>query len=662
MSKVYKISALSLAILLAACGGGGSDGYYNEGSGTGSNPGTGEQVKAVNIGAVQLFDLNGTLTQVITSEGVTAKVKVTDQAGRGISGALVTFNATGGVVLGSANGAVLTNVEGEATISIAPESTELNGAYKLSAVAEYDGTSATSKDTLFSLQALQVVLSSLNIAEPVLASGASTNVSLKTTNQSGLIQNNVSVKFSASCGTFEPETVVSSNQGDVISAYKAISAADELCEGPVRISASLPNSNVTTSATIDVTPIQADALVYTTEGAVDLGIKGSGSATSGQIEFTLYANGVPAKDKEVRVSIQKAPADLSFVSLNNRAPQVIKSDPNGKVRVNLYPGDLPGPVEIQATLVSEPSVYALSKNVKVSTGRATQNGLSVSVEKNVLRNDADGDTSRITVRLVDRTGNPVPNGTVVSFVSEGGRVDSHCSTNNGQCNVTLSTQNPRPLDGRVSVLAYVEGDKSYQDRDGDNLYTAGVDVLTQNIGDVFRDDNENNKHDVGEFIYQKAAGVLTCAVSTLTQPTIENTCNNELSAVLRHQLIFGFAEDTPTVVWGSGVIGQNQVSGNGSFDFQLFGNTQRRVPMPSGTLVSVETKDNTPENMKSCEAEIRMGYETVPGNINLSGDLSGETHYRVHVRNCAISDDIKVKTQVPGAQLTTLWLGVYTLN
>ena len=132
-----------------------------------------------------------------------------------------------------------------------------------------------------------------------------------------------------------------------------------------------------------------------------------------------------------------APADFSFVSLNNKTATTVTSDVNGKVVVNLYPGALPGPVEIKATLKSDPTIFALSKDVSVATGRATQNGFSISLSKNVLANTIDGDVSTITARLVDRVGNPVPNGTVVSFVSEGGRVTPNCATQNGSCSVEV---------------------------------------------------------------------------------------------------------------------------------------------------------------------------------------------------------------------------------
>ncbi|OTG89373.1 hypothetical protein B9T34_11910 [Acinetobacter sp. ANC 3813] len=674
---VLKLSAVSIAVLLASCGGGGSDGYYNQqqsgsNSGPSTNPNTGEAVKSLNASAIQLKDLNGNSIAVITAEGVTATVKVTDQSGNGVSGALVTFSSSGGVVFGSSNGAVVTNANGEAIISVTPQDASSTGAYKISATAEYDGNTANAKDATFTLQSLNVTLSNLAAAVTSLASGASTNITLKTLNDSSTAQNNVTVNFTASCGTFDPASVISSNQGNVITSYKAIASNGDLCEGPVVVTASSPSSSSSVTTTLNIAAVAADSLVYTTATDVNLGIKSSGSAASSSIEFTLYANGVPARDKDVEVSLEKAPNDLHFVTLNNRAVQTLKSDSKGKIVVNLYPGNIPGPVEIKATLVASPSVSAISKGVKVSSGRVTQEGVSLSVSKQSLRTDIDGDVSTIVARMVDRTGNPVPKDTVISFVSEGGKVDPNCMTDDkGVCSVTLTTQSPRPLDNRVTVLAYVEGDKDYNDIDGDNLYTAGTDILTENIGDFFRDDDENTLYTVGEFLYKKAAGALQCLSTKPTptplivQPNIPNTCDNNLSGVLRQQILFAFAHDTPTYVWGSGFDSNGFItSGSGNFSFQVFGNSQKTVPMPSGTQISVEVKDNTDANNLSCEAVIREGNVTVPTVMELfTPSTFGKTNnevvsYIVRLKGCATGDDVKVISSVPSGKTVTSWLDI----
>lgn len=532
---------------------------------------------------------------------MSAQVKVTDQSGKGISGALVTFTVTGGVVLGSSNGAVLTNTNGEASISVKPENLNTNGAYQISAVADFDGTEASTPALNFSLQATNIILVDLTAASTQLESGGSTNITLKTQDANTKVnQNNVNVEFTAPCGKFEPATVVSSNQGNVTTTYKAIGTDGKLCTGTQKISATglnIPEVGIDVS----IKALEANSLVYTSN-KVNLGIRKSGSASSGQIEFTLYANGVPIADQDVLIEKVQAPEDLSFVSFGNQNNKTIKSDSNGKVIVNLYPGDKPGPVEIRATLVSDKNVSAVSKNVSVSIGRVTQDGLSLSVSKNSLQNVIDGDTATITARMVDRTRNPVPDGTVISFVSEGGKVEPNCSTVQGVCSVTLTTQEPRPLDNRVTVLAYVEGDKSFTDLDGDNLYTKGVDRLLSNIGSFFRDDNEDNQYNkdygIGEFLYNRAVlgNKATCAPSTIRQPNIADTCDDNLDTVIRQQLLFAFAENTPTFT---------NVKASGSLlSFNMYGNSAQSVPMPTGTTISVTPEDNTKANNLSCTARV----------------------------------------------------------
>lgn len=655
-----KFSAVALAVLLAGCGGGGSDGYYNtKGSTTGNalNPSTGEEVKSVNISSIELIDRNGSLTQAIAAEGVIAKVKVTDQSGKGISGALVTFTVTGGVVLGSSNGAVLTNTSGEASISVKPENLNTNGAYQISAVADFDGAEASTPALNFSLQATNIMLVDLTAASTQLESGGSTNITLKTQDANTKVnQNNVNVEFTAPCGKFEPATVVSSNQGNVTTTYKAIGTDGKLCTGTQKISARGLNIQEV-GIDVSIKALEANSLVYTSN-KVNLGIRKSGSASSGQIEFTLYANGVPIADQDVLIEKVQAPEDLSFVSFGNQNNKTIKSDSNGKVIVNLYPGDKPGPVEIRATLVSDKNVSAVSKNVSVSIGRVTQDGLSLSVSKNSLQNVIDGDTATITARMVDRTRNPVPDGTVISFVSEGGKVEPNCSTVQGVCSVTLTTQEPRPLDNRVTVLAYVEGDKSFTDLDGDNLYTKGVDRLLSNIGSFFRDDNEDNQYNkdygIGEFLYNRAVlgNKATCAPSTIRQPNIADTCDDNLDTVIRQQLLFAFAENTPTFT---------NVKASGSLlSFNMYGNSAQSVPMPTGTTISVTPEDNTKANNLSCTAELATGSSPVANVFDLltpsTFKNSNQSYYGYRLKECAVGDTLKVSVSSPDGKVSTIYV------
>ncbi|MES1963987.1 Ig-like domain-containing protein [Psychrobacter sp. AH5] len=679
-SKLFNFTALSLALTLAGCGGGdgGTDilppkpntGVTQPGGGGG---GPVIPVNEVNITPVTLLDNNGNPTRVISTSSATARVKVTNADGNGLSGALVTFNGSG-VKFGTSNGAVLTNGDGIATTSLIPLSAEDTGSYSLSATANYNGISATSAQYNYSLQPVKIALVNLTSRESNIDSGASTIITLQTrdtgTNQ---FQNDVTVNFSTTCGSFEVASVTSSNQGSISTIYKAIDSNGNLCEGRQTITAATANNSTPSrSITVNVRAIAASSIVYTTNENIILGAKNSGSSSSGQVEFTVYANGVPASNQQVELSLVKSPSDFRFISQNNRNTQTVKSDASGKVTINLYPGNIPGPVEISAALSANKNIFAFAKNIAVATGRPSQSGITLALGKNVLVDNFIDSTS-VSVYLTDRQGNFVPDGTVVSFVSEGGTITPNCATSGGNCSVTFTSQNPRPANGRVSVIAYVEGDKDYSDLNGDNVYTAGVDKLLDNIGYFFRDDNEDLKFNPGEFVYRRGefptnVKAAECATSTLSQPNlpnfivrgdkVETQCNDSLATVLRKQVIMGFANDTPTLT------NYNFNTVSGVISFEVYGNSMRTVPMPSGTTFSLQTKDNT-ENEVSCEPEIFDGNITLPRVMPLR-QVNGTTNqnffagtdivsYEVSTAGCANGDEVKltVTTPAPSSKTTT---------
>lgn len=131
-----------------------------------------------------------------------------------------------------------------------------------------------------------------------------------------------------------------------------------------------------------------------------------------------------------------APGDLAFGTQNNFNQYPLKSDAAGKVVVTLFPGNIPGPVKIKAALKDNPSIFALSKNIAIATGRASQekfsltaNSVAITATTNVINavttTPATGTTPAtstvlasipIAVTLTDRMSNPVPEGTVVRLL------------------------------------------------------------------------------------------------------------------------------------------------------------------------------------------------------------------------------------------------------
>lgn len=643
--KSFQLSALTTALALAGCGGGGgNDTLPPPANGGGTTDSTGSTpTSAIKISAISLIDVNGKTTMTVNSSGVNAKLTVTDASGKAVSGAMVTFIATGGVTFGTSNGAVLTNANGEASISVKPTNTTDTGAYSISATAVYNDTTATTSASNFSLQPANISLSSLTASNTSLSSGGTTNITLVTLDaNTNTVLNDIVVNFSTTCGTFTNNSVSSSNQGNITTTYKAINTDGKLCEGTQTITATSTTGGVSKSVNVNIAAIQASSIIYTTSNEVKLGASNSGSSSTGQVEFTVYSNGIPAANQDVIITKNYAPLDFSFVKLGNQSAQTVKSDSNGNVNVTLYPGALPGPVELKATLATNSTITALSKGVAVATGRATQNGMSVSLTKNTLAVGVDGDTTEVTVRLVDRVGNAVPDGTVVSFVSEGGKITPNCSTVDGACSATFTTQNPRS-DGRLSVVAYVEGDKSYIDTNGNNKFDIG-EPLIHNIGSFYRDDNENGAHDLGEYVYVRpiTGSPLACGTSSFGQPnlvtqilsvnplsTVTHQCDNQLEAILRYQFVLGLAGNVPVFVPPFTTLSPNTDKDTAmTKSFKMYGNGAQTVSMPAGTTISISTKDNTSYSPTATLVDVKQGGIVVDKNLFIT---KAEPNSRVKV-------------------------------
>lgn len=501
--------------------------------------------------------------------------------------------------------------------------------------------------------------------------GGSSNVSLIVTDENGVVQPNTTVNFTNNCGTFTEDSVMTNSEGIATTTYSAIKADGSLCTDASVIITASTTTGVSANTSINLTPIVGNSIAYTTTGAVNLGASNSGSSTSGQIEFTVYSNGKPAANQDVIITKTYAPLDFSFVKLGNQSAQTVKSDSKGKVNVTLYPGALPGPVELKATLATNSTITALSKDVAVATGRATQNGMSVSLTKNTLAVGVDGDTTEVTVRLVDKVGNAVPDGTVVSFVSEGGKITPNCSTVDGVCSATFTTQNPRS-DGRLSVVAYVEGDKSYIDSNGNNKFDIG-EPLSHNIGSFYRDDNENGAHDLGEYVYIRpiTGSPLACGTSSFGQPnlvtqilsvnplsTVTHQCDNQLEAILRYQFVLGLADNVPTYVEDVRVL----QAGSSIYSFRMYGNGEKTVSMPAGTSISVTAKDNTSgTNSATCTAEFTKGNLTVPSIVNLSNGTvaNSDVSYTLNYKDCEAGDEIRLTTVTPAPSANTVTKIIY---
>jgi hypothetical protein len=254
------------------------------------------------------------------------------------------------------------------------------------------------------------------------------------------------------------------------------------------------------------------------------------------------------------------------------------------------------------------------------------------------------------VRAADRLGQPVPAGTPVSFISEGGQIAASCtlaSDVNGltSCSVTLSSQAFRPADGRITLLAYMDGDEIFVDTNGNNRFDSGETFY--DMGQPFLDANEDGvytaatEQKVGDpTVAGSGIGSAACAPHAYLIDNVPNTCDatwgpTRVRAEYRVVLSGSFAKTT-------GVFG---VPGATSVDVLL--RDVNDNPMPFGTTVTASVSGGT-----NCSI-----VETIPATV--PSTTSPTTHRVVYTRGSDAGDTcsgavITVKATTPKGNQTLL--------
>jgi hypothetical protein len=250
-------------------------------------------------------------------------------------------------------------------------------------------------------------------------------------------------------------------------------------------------------ATIQIRAPNAEGLLFVGANPADIALRGRGTATRpdrSTVTFRVQnASGVPVQNARVVFALSGRVGDASL-----RYPEAT-SDAAGEVRAIVDAGDFAAALSVQATTVGAGGIVytAMSQQITISTGGADQDSMSLSVETfNIEGWNFDGVTTGINVRAADRFNNPVADGTRLSFIAEGGAVQPSCATQGGACSVLLTSQNPRPSDGRVSVLVRTEGSESFVDANGNGMYDLGESFT--DLPEAWLDSDEDGTRDSNE--------------------------------------------------------------------------------------------------------------------------------------------------------------------
>jgi hypothetical protein len=562
MKNFRYLVVLAALVSLFACGGGGgnsgSDATKNTSNGTtnnGSNTTTSTTTGGVTVLPILELALINSSGAVIAdnsvSSGITfARATVKNADGTPVVNKLVTFTVDAAIVtLSPASGLILTNSSGIAKIQIRSSTTSTAGAASLSASAQ--GISANID---VQTSASNVTLGALTPNLLTLTAYQATSVSVDVAiNGSPAASGQVSVNFSSPCGSFTPVSVVTNSLGKAVSTFTATGCSG----GSINLSANASGVSNPVTAAVNIQVAAATTLnfvsaipatIFSTEALF-------GTKTS-RVTFKLVDAGGVGKDGEtVNLSISPAAAAAGVVFSDNQ--QVTTSQATsggGLVTVNVNSGALPTPLTIDAVLAGNTSIRASSGGLAVNSGAPVQNFFSLSASaRNIEGWDYDGELATITLFAADRLAQPVPDGTVISFVAEGGQITASCPTAvnaNGKsgCSVSLQSQAFRPSNGRVSVLAYSEGVEPFVDTNGDNVFTPGESYA--DLGQPFIDANEDGAYDSTEQKIGNSAsagiGALPCVTPPLSfgvlPSSVPNTCNGARGkALVRSEGVFVFS-------------------------------------------------------------------------------------------------------------------------
>ena len=257
----------------------------------------------------------------------------------------------------------------------------------------------------------------------------------------------------------------------------------------------------TARASINVAAAQIGAIQYVASSASVIALNGYGTEdhpSSTSVEFQVVdESGNAMPDRKVFFTTDH-PLGSASLSLDNAV-----TDKDGTVRVILNSGNVPGTMRIKASVNVNNTAGDLIKTINTSspaitlaTSLADEDSFTLGASLyNTPGWDWNGSSVTITARLGDHYQNPVIDGTAVYFRATGGLIQESCITVEGECSVKWTSQNPRPVDGIVTITAQTRGQGGFQDSNGNGLFDIGESFTS--FAESYVDANGNGLFDEG---------------------------------------------------------------------------------------------------------------------------------------------------------------------
>lgn len=704
IARIRLAFLMMLALAVAGCGGGGGGSSsdcptaFSTSCGT-TGGGTGGTTTSSPTVSVAILDGSGVATTTLPSSGsVTVNATVKNAAGAVVKDAVVTFTTDASLgIFNPASGTALTNSSGVATIQMSAASLSAAGAAAVTAAATVDSTSVSGGKS-YQVGAANLTLTAFTIDKTEIDAYGTSTVSV-TVNVNGAPSTSpLTVGLASGCATSGKATLASSVQ--TINGVATATYTDKGCNGTDTITVSVLDKTVQgtiksagpAAANIQfVSATPGTIALKGTAGLVDVStvtfkvVDATGNAVpSANVDFYLsnWTGGIKLDDK---TQAQVDALTVTTGSVTSTLGKVRKQTAaDGTVSVTVQAGSNPTSVWVLARL-KDSTLETQSSKLVISTGLPTQDRFSLSVgTHNIEGWSYDGVQSALTVLAFDRVGNPVPNGTTVNFVTEGAGVSPSpgvCSVQDGTCTVQFVSGERRPqsesvgvcLDasgnqvpstdagaltntcvysGRVTVLAYANGEESFDDTNGDNLYQTTE--THRRLGDAYIDSNEDGSWASTEQYFPFAGSIdnantgANCPTNYIRYGTAKSkadTCNTVWgqAQVRRDQVIVlsGSAISNIYALSSNSYMESSRVyvgdtfggaaGGSCSATFDIRISDLNNNVLPAGTTIDVD--DNSVQYLQSggtdpVSVEVRIGNDkildtTIPGGTSHSVTMRG---------------------------------------
>ena len=439
------------------------------------------------------------------------------------------------------------------------------------------------------------------LSQSMLQAGGSTSLTVTFVDSSNtLVGDSITVSFSSACAAGGLANIVESSvTTDTGSATATYSATGCSGDDEITASATVQGTVLRALATVNVAAATVGSMQFVSADPSNIGLQGTGGAgrqETSTVRFRVTdSTGGPVVGSDVQFDLNTSVGGIQLT------PTSATSDAQGFVQTVVNSGSVATSVRVTATVVgSSPVIAAQSDVLTITTGIPDNDSFSLSVEcANLEAWDVDGEAAQVTARLSDRFNNPVPDGTAVTFTTEGAQIGGSCLTQTtptagaGVCSVTWVSQDPRPADGRVTILASAIGEDSFTDVNADGRFSAG-DILVE-IGEPFQDENENGVYDTGE-VFRDFNGnsarddETTVDYAGFNGLLCDANCNPNQTLFVSDQVLVIMSGSSAVIA--SNVGGSIDISGGAGFASFDVGDA-RNQPMPAGTTVRFTTSNGT---------------------------------------------------------------------